>query len=47
MAQTYGLLLKVEIHKVELDRLESLCVPKHRVRAWVMPEGFTPGSDQV
>ena len=33
MAQTDGLLSKVEIHKVELDRLESLGVPKRRVRA--------------
>ena len=42
MAQTNNLLLKVEIHKVE-----SLGVPKRRVRAWGVPEGFTPESDQV
>mgnify|MGYP001797373845 CR=1 FL=1 len=46
MAQT-SLFFKVEIHKVELDRLESLCVPKRPVPAWGTPEGFTPGSDQV
>ena len=47
MAQTNGLLLKAEIHKVELDRLESLGIPKRRVRAWGAPEGFTLESDQV
>ena len=33
MAQTDRLLSKVKIHKVELDRLESLGIPKRRVRA--------------
>ena len=47
MAQTDRLLSKVKIHKVELDRLESLGIPKRRVRAWGAPEGFTPESDQV
>ena len=46
MAQTNSLLLKVEIHKVELDQLESLGVPKRRVRAWGAPEDFTRRSDQ-
>ena len=47
MAQTNDLLLKVEIHKVELDRLKSLGIPKRQVRAWGVPEGFMPGSDQA
>ena len=46
MAQT-SLLFKVEIHKVELDWVESLGVPNCWMRAWGTPEGFTPGSDQV
>ena len=43
MAQTNGLSLKVEINKVELDRLESLGVLKHRMRVWGVPEGYTLG----
>ena len=41
------MLFKVEIHKVELDWVESLGVPKRQMRAWGPPEGFTPWSDQV
>ena len=33
--------------RVESDQLESLGSPQHRMRTRGVPEGSTPGSDQV
>ena len=47
MAQTNDLLLKVEIHKVKLDRLRNIGVLVRLMCAGCMCEGFTLGLDQV
>ena len=47
MAQTNGLLLKLENHEVELDRLGNIGVLVRLMSTGCVREGLMPGSDQV